>query len=309
MLSQLNTPVTFMVFNRPDVTRLVFNEIKKAKPKKLFIIADGPRKHIQGEEEKCKEVRSIVTDVDWECELVTNFADSNMGCRSRIASGIDWVFEHTEESIFLEDDCLPHQSFFQFTSELLQHYRNDERVMFISGNNFQFNRKPSPYSYYFSAYNHVWGWAAWKRTWKHYDISIKKLPEIKENHLLHSVLRNDKIVEYFEKQFDLVYQGKLDTWDYQLLFACWINNGLTILPSKNLVTNIGFGTGAAHTFNSKDESSNITLKEMNFPLVHPPYVMRDFDNDRYEEENHLVYSFEAKVKRKLRKLIFPFKVV
>jgi len=304
---ELNTPVTFMVFNRPELTKLVFEEIRKAKPKKLFVIADGPRKDKKEDAEKCLAVRSIVMNVDWDCELKVNFADNNMGCRDRISSGIDWVFCQTEESIFLEDDCLPGEGFFQFAEELLVHYRNDERVMFISGNNFQFNRKLSPYSYYFSSYNHVWGWATWKRAWDKYDISMKYWPEVKENNLLRYWIKNESVVSFFEKQFDLVYHGKIDTWDYQLLFACWLNSGLTILPSVNLVANIGFGDDASHTADSADESSNIAIEEMNFPLVHPPYVMRDIDNDVFEEENHLAYSFEAKVKRKLKKLILPFK--
>lgn len=152
---RLTTPVAFLVFNRPDTTIRVFEEIRRARPPKLLVVADGARADRPGEAEKCAQVRAIVEQVDWECGVLKNYADDNMGCKRRISSGLDWVFANVEEAIILEDDCLPHPSFFRFCEELLRRYRDDERVMMISGDNFQFGKKRTDYSYYFSKYPHI----------------------------------------------------------------------------------------------------------------------------------------------------------
>ncbi|MEN2383889.1 MAG: hypothetical protein KA716_33360 [Gloeotrichia echinulata DEX184] len=152
----LSTPIGFFIFNRPDLTAQVFEAIRQTKPHKLLVVADGPR--FPEEEEKCLKTREVIKSVDWDCEVLTNFSEINLGCKYRVYSGLDWVFSQVEEAIILEDDCLPTPSFFYFCQTLLQRYRDDERVMHISGNNFQFGQSRTPYSYYFSKYNHIWGW-------------------------------------------------------------------------------------------------------------------------------------------------------
>ena len=164
-MPNLKTPVAFIIFNRPSLTQIVFNTIRQAKPKQLFVIADGAR--FPEEKEKCQQARDIIRQVDWDCEVLANYSDVNLGCGKRISSGISWVFEHVEAAIILEDDCLPHLSFFRYCENLLDYYRDDERVMAIGGDNFQDGNKKTPYSYYFSKYPHVWGWATWRRAWKH----------------------------------------------------------------------------------------------------------------------------------------------
>src|SRR5512139_3287315 len=166
---QLKTPVAFIIFNRPDTAERVFAEIAKARPPKLLVVADGPRANRSGEAEKCAATRAIIDRVDWDCEVLTNFSDTNLGCKNRVSSGIDWVFEQVPEAIILEDDCLPHPTFFRFCEELLERYRDDERIGMISGDNFQLGQKRTDASYYFSRYNHIWGWASWRRAWRHYD--------------------------------------------------------------------------------------------------------------------------------------------
>src|SRR4030042_6453503 len=153
---KLTTPVLFLIFNRPDTTEKVFDEIRKAKPKKLFVAADGPRQDKQGEKEKVGRARQIVIDgIDWDCEIKTLFRDKNLGCKVAVSSAINWFFENEEMGIILEDDCLPHQSFFRFCGELLEKYKDDERIMVISGENLLFGRKRTNYSYYFSRYYHI----------------------------------------------------------------------------------------------------------------------------------------------------------
>ena len=180
---QLTTPVAFLIFNRPDTTARVFEAIRQAKPPKLLVVADGPRPDRPDDVEKCKAARAIIDRVDWACEVLTNYSDLNLGCGKRPATGITWVFEQVEEAIIFEDDCLPHPSFFRFCEELLNYYRHDERIMVISGNNFQFGRNRTDDSYYFSRYNHIWGWASWRRAWEYFDYDLKLWPKIGRAHV------------------------------------------------------------------------------------------------------------------------------
>jgi hypothetical protein len=298
---KLITPVAFLIYNRPDLTKKVFEEIRKAKPPKLFIIADGPRLNKPAEKEKVAETREIIENVDWECEVVKDYSDLNLGCKKRVSSGISRVFENCDEAIFLEDDCLPHQSFFRYCQELLEYYRDDERVMMISGNNFQ-NQKIRPYSYYFSVYSHIWGWCSWKRAWQKYDENMLLWPEIKKNDFLKYWLSGNRAVRHWTEEFDKTHENKIDTWDYQFLFSCWINHGLAILPQVNLVSNIGFGSSASHTGDKKHRLSNILSEEIAFPLDHPPYIVKDLAADKYEEKEFIFYGIAGRIKRRLKNL-------
>jgi|GEM_PF-180872 len=293
---QLKTPVCLMIFNRPDTTQQVFNTIRQVKPEKLLVIADGPRPNVNGEFQKCAATRAIINQVDWDCEVLTHYSDINLGCRHRVSSGLNWVFNTVEEAIILEDDCLPDITFFRFCEELLERYRHDPRIMAISGNNFQFGQNQQEASYYFSRYNHIWGWATWRRAWKFYDLDMKLWPTIKEKQSLQDILENPEIVAYCSRIFQAAYEG-FNTWDYAWTFACWINNGLTILPHVNLVSNIGFREDATHT---KRESrfANLPRQAMGFPLRHPTVVMRNrqaddwtkkimFSSILYEDISHL----------------------
>jgi hypothetical protein len=267
--------VAFLIFNRPETTRRVFEEIAKARPGKLLVVADGPRRDRPGEQELCEKVRKIIEAVDWDCELLVNFAEENMGCARRVSSGIDWVFANVEEAIFLEDDCLPEPSFFRFCDEMLERFRNNEKVMSISGDNFQFGSRPSPFSYYFSRYVHIWGWASWRRAWKFYDVHMVVWPTLKQTGWLHDLFENKREAKYWEEVFDQAYQGKTGTWDYQWLFATWRQSGLSIIPSVNLISNIGFGAGATHTGEGGGKLAAMATQEMLFPLSNPSAVIRD----------------------------------
>jgi hypothetical protein len=282
---QLTTPVAFLIFNRPDTTARVFEAIRQAKPPQLLVVADGPRPDRADDIEKCKAARAIIEGVDWDCEVLTNYSDLNLGCKNRVSSGLDWVFSLVEEVIILEDDCLPHPSFFRFCQDLLDYYRNDERITAISGDNFQFGRKRTGYSYYFSCYNHIWGWATWRRAWQYYDVKMKLWQEIRDGNWLESILGKTQAVKYWTKIFQTYYDGKIDTWDYPWNFACWIQNGLTILPNVNLVSNIGFGEDATHTSSSKSRVANLPVKEINFPLKHPPFLLRHVEADDFTYRN------------------------
>jgi hypothetical protein len=294
---QLTTPVAFLIFNRPDTTARVFKEIARAKPPKLLVVADGPRLDRPGEAERCTAARAIIEQVDWECEVLTNYADNNMGCKRRVSSGLDWVFDTVEEAIILEDDCLPHPTFFRFCQELLERYRDDERVMHITAQNLQFGKKRTLYSYYFSRYPHCWGWASWRRAWQHYDRTMQRWNEIQQGKWLYDILGSRYAVTYWGKIFQTAYENKVDSWAYVWMFSCWIQSGLTILPNVNLVSNIGFGGEATHT---KGDSplANMPFVPMRFPLQHPPYVIRDARADDFTENK--VFSGSTKLIRRIK---------
>jgi len=297
---QLKAPVAFFVFNRPYTTEKVFEAIRQAKPTKLLVVADGPRADRPGEVEKCAAARAIIDRVDWDCEVLKNYSDVNQGCKLRVSSGLDWVFDTVEEAIILEDDCLPHSTFFRFCEELLEKYRGDERIVMISGVNFQFGRKRTSYSYYFSRYTHIWGWASWRRAWKYYDVTMKLWPTIKEGGWLQDILGNSQTGKYWGNIFQSVYDGKINTWDYQWTLACWVQGGLCILPNTNLVSNIGFGHNSTHT-TGESKFSNMQTEPVNYPLVHPPFILRDERADIFTEKNH--YNINSLSKRVLNRLV------
>jgi hypothetical protein len=273
--SAVKTPVALMIFNRPAVTERVFQEIARARPSKLFVIADGPRPEKVGEAEKCAAARAIVDQVDWECDVLKHYSDVNLGVGLRPASGIRWVFEEVEEAIILEDDCVPHPTFFRYCDELLEKYRDDKRIMHISGDNWHFGQKQ--FSYFFSCYCYSCGWASWRRAFQYYDPDIKLWPTLRDTSWLLDILGDPRAVEFWKSKFDLIQTTGIQKngWDWPWLFACWAHRGLSILPGTNLISNIGFGKDATHTKWKGDERANIPLGEMMFPLNHPPYMARD----------------------------------
>jgi len=214
------------------------------------------------------------------------------------------LFETVEEAVILEDDCLPHPTFFRFCQQLLARYREDERVMAISGDNFQFGRKRTEHSYYFSRYPHCWGWATWRRAWKHYDGEMYLWPTIKQNHWLHDILEDQRAVSYWTSILDDTYAGKINTWNYAWTFSCWTQSGLTILPNVNLVSNIGFGPQATHT-RGTSQQAEMEVRPMAFPLLHPPCMIRDSEADHrtqraLQEQSRLTARIRRKALTTLR---------
>lgn len=271
----VDAPVLFMFFNRPDTTKKVFEEIRKARPRKLFLASDGPRN--DAEKKKVQDLREyILKNINWKCDVKKLFRERNLGCKLAVSQAITWFFRNVESGIILEDDCLPNSSFFTFCEELLKKYKNDERIMMITGTNY-FTKVNIPESYLFSRHPNIWGWATWGRAWDKYDIDIKAWDSIKKKKYLDYLLRDKFATKYYEINFDYMRQKFVDTWDYQWVFACLFNNGLCITPKVNLISNIG-ATGA-HA--SKKTSINF-LKTYELPkkLIHPDYV---FANRYYDE--------------------------
>jgi len=279
-MTNLNTPVLFLIFNRPETTELVFERIREAQPPRLYIASDGPRPGREGEIELCQQARGVINLVNWNCEVQTLIRDENLGCGKAVSSAIDWFFENEEYGIILEDDCLPDLSFFLYCEELLKYYLNNQEVGVISGNQFV-NADRLKTSYYFSNYPHIWGWATWRRVWNNYDFKMKDWPLVKQTQLLLEKTGSVFYADKWQSIFDRVYNGIIDTWDYQLVHMLWVNNQLCITPKINLVTNIGFSQNATHTMNPKDsEKFLVEAGYLALPLSHPKKLRQNFLMDK-----------------------------
>lgn len=261
MMSLFNTPVLFLVFNRPDTTTLVFEQIRAVKPKYLFVAADGPRLHKEGEAELCQQVREIAITIDWDCELKTLFREQNLGCGKAVSEAINWFFKEVEEGIILEDDCLPDQSFFHFASTMLQRYKANNRIMHIAGVNFQNGEIRGDGDYYFSKYPHVWGWATWRRAWSKYDYNLLGLQKFQWQFFRNYIFNSNEEKAFWLNTWRYMQEGKIDTWDYQWVFTVMSNRGYCIIPNQNLISNIGFGSDATHTV-EESPFSNIAVSTL-----------------------------------------------
>lgn len=298
---KVTSAVALLIFNRPDTTARVFEAIAKAKPSKLLVVADGPRPDRLGEADKCAQTRAIIDNVDWDCEVITNFSAINLGCKKRVASGLDWIFEQVEEAIILEDDCLPEHSFFRFSDEMLERYRLNERVGMVSGGNLQFGQSRGNASYYFSRYTHIWGWATWRRAWKHYDRDMALWPSFRDEGWIDRVFASQGEREYWKNSFQWVHDGKLDTWDCSWTFAAITHGMLQIVPNVNLISNIGFGPEATHT-HVVGIHANMPVQPIVFPIKHPKFVLADEEADRYISSNQIAPSFVMRQIRRLRRI-------
>ncbi len=269
----LTPPVALILSPRLDTVQRVLAAIKAARPQRLYVVADAgwSPETVDG----FARVKELIQAIDW-CEVKKNYATENMGAKMRLASGISWIFEHEECAIILEHDCWPHPSFFQYCEELLERYKDDERVMHIGGSNF-FKALGSHFktqdSYFFTNVPHIWGWATWRRAWKFYDVHIAKWPTARSRRMLYDVFRDDAVAYRWENRLQEYYEGRIESWDGQWTFAILSQGGLSINPRVNLVSNIGFGPQALSCRDADSPLANVPLEPMGFPLVHPPFLI------------------------------------
>ena len=303
---QLETAVVFLVFNRPALTRAVFERIAQVRPKRLLVVADGPRMERPEEERLCEEVRRIATAVDWDCRVQTNFAPTNLGCRRRVISGLDWAFEQVDEAIILEDDILPDLTFFPFCEEMLERFRGDDRIAMITGFNITADQAQAPYSYYFSQLTHIWGWATWREAWKHYDERLSSWPELRQSGMLRDFFSKRTAVRYWTSVLEGMFQGTgPNTWDYQWMYTNLMRGSLSVSPQVNLVQNLGFGSDATHSKNSKS-APKVPVGSLHFPLQHPPAMIaaRSLDElDQRISEWHTP-ALPVRAVRKANRILF-----
>jgi len=295
MTYQTQSPVLFIIFNRSDTAIQVLAEIKKARPARLYITADGPRPNRPGEDVACAQTKeAIIAAIDWECEVKTLFREQNAGPKEAISSAISWFFENETEGIILEHDCLPDNSFFRFCDVLLTKYRLDTRIWLISGSNLA-RKKFGNASYFFSRLTNGWGFATWKRSWNYYNKDLTQYEESEVRHHLENIFDESLIIDSWEQIFKYMKAGKIDTWDYQATFAHLFNNCLNIMPNSNLVSNIGFGEKAENT---KDENSffaNIPLEPIS-EIIHPKYILAE------KEADNIILNEEFNIRERRRKL-------
>jgi hypothetical protein len=298
------TPILFLIFNREDTTRQVFEAIRQQKPKYLFVAADGARKNRPGEAKICQRVRNIATQIDWDCELKTLFRNENLGCKMAVSSAITWFFDNVEQGIILEDDCLPDPSFFPYCEELLVRYKDDERIGHISGNNYLPGIVTGGLSYDFCFVAHIWGWATWRRVWKNYDVNFPFWEAQKEKR---PFLFYNKMEEIYFSSFIpdvLKYKNGINTWDTQYYFGLRLQNQLAIYPAINMVTNIGIGNvNATHTSKEKNKLI-LPMSSISFPLKHPEYVLR---NKKLEDQTikRIFFSWKRLARYFIKKISAP----
>lgn len=283
-----DTPILFLIFNRPDTTALVFEQIKRVQPKHLFIAADGPRDNRPGEADLCKASRDILLKgIDWDCEVKTLFRDENLGCKKAVAGAINWFFKNVAQGIILEDDCLPDQSFFQYCEQLLERHKDDEHIISIGGTNLGYKFKNKD-SYAYSRFMNMWGWATWRRAAQlvDYDMKSWKRKQFKSLFLQktiqsHYFSLDINWINYWKNHFNLTSSGTINTWDYQWIFTQIQHNKMAIFPSFNLIKNIGFTEHATHTVYPDHPIAQLSLQSIQFPLIHPQKKAVELD---YEEE-------------------------
>jgi hypothetical protein len=276
------SPVAYVVFNRPQHVGETFAAIRKYRPSQLFIIADGPRATHPTDVERCSEVRRIVSDIDWPCSVFQNYSSNNLGTGRRVATGLDWVFSKVDQAIVLEDDCLASPEFFVFCEALLKRYLHCDKVWSINGNSYQTGCHRGDGSYFFTKYPDPWGWATWRRAWRHFKFDLPFLKDWQRSSdwLTSFPTRSER--RFFRKAFRAAATRKVDTWDYQWI-ACVIHGGgLCAVPNGNLVRNIGFNDATR----TKNVSWHYEFQPMG-PLIHPPEVAANKEAERYVQETYL----------------------
>ncbi|MEM6802273.1 MAG: nucleotide-diphospho-sugar transferase [Bacteroidota bacterium] len=292
------SPILLVLFNRADKAQKLLSHIKQVAPPQLFIAVDGPREGNEQDKVGIEANRKLLDFIDWDCEVKTLFQEKNLGVGKGPATAISWFFDHVESGIILEDDCMPNLSFFKFCDELLERYKDDTRVMQISGTNFLKGwKREEEYSYYFSEVGSCWGWASWARAWKHYDFYAKSIPEMvkkgytKEfffSHILERIANDPNLDK--------------DAWDFQWDYAKFLQSGLSIVPNTNTVLNIGLGDDSTHSFDS--EKYHFENNEpLEFPLKHPPFVIKDVVSDQRYFKEFWQKSRAHRLKQKIKKVL------
>jgi hypothetical protein len=307
-MSQLQTPVLLLIFNRPDFTQKTFDEIKKAQPKQLFVAADGQRKNNTLDAEQCPKTRAIIEQIDWPCDVKTLFRNKNLGCGKAVSSAIDWFFEQVEAGIILEDDCLPNTDFFYFCQEMLARYKNDTRIFHVNGCNFQKEQPLKDYSYCFYNFPHIWGWATWKRAWQHYDFEMKSFKNFERNKIIKDLFHEEPFQDHWFYFFKSMHEKKYNTWDFQWVYTVFMQNGLCVSPEKNLITNLGGPT--------KNNPCYIPREQMDVENIkHPPFIVNCKTKNFWtmtklwhiKSKYNILHKLKELVRKKL-KTYFPFLV-
>lgn len=303
-------PIVLIIFNRPKETREVFARIRDWAPTNLYVIADAPRKGSTQDEARCQSARAVIdNEVDWPCQLIKLYADENMGCGRRIVSGLNSVFENEDCAIILEDDCVPDPSFFPFTAELLERYEQTPQIMQICGSTWDLGSlaQNTDDAYFFSRFPLCWGWATWRRAWKHMQWDAPDWPHDRDNDDFFASFHNKSEKRRMKKHWDALFLEGKNSWAYRWHYAIHKQEGLSIVPVKNLVVNIGCGLDGTHTQAGQISAHSYAHETQTFPLTHPKEIeVNELYDAHYEALNAAFYAprmnFSEYIKAPLRKL-------
>lgn len=280
MTEPLETPVVMVVFNRPELTRRVFARVREARPKRLFVIADGPRTHVPDDQDRCAQTRAVFDGIDWDCRLETEYSECNLGCAERIQSGLSRVFEAVPEAIVIEDDILPHPTFFPYCAELLARYRDEPKVHAILGTKLPCEPRTSPYSYRFSRLFFCWGWAGFARAWKTVDKALAAYPGLRAENWFASNACSERERLFYEDGCAAAHARRIVHWDWAVIFSAYVRGELFAVPDRNLISNIGWGPEGTQLKTANHILADLPSHAMRFPLRHPPEIAADADSDR-----------------------------
>lgn len=274
--------------------------LQQVKPAQIFVACDGPRSGDQSLAEACRKTRQVIEKgITWPCDVQRFYRNEQRGCRRGVGEAINWFFSHVESGIIIEDDVLPGLSFFPYCAELLQRYRDDSRVGMISGCAIHNEPPRDGSSYHFSRFCHVWGWASWRRAWLGYDSEMLSWPEIKRLGWLGD-LGGKRFARYWSYQFDRVWRGECDTWDYIWMLSCWQQGQSCIVPAVNLVDNLGFNDPRA-THTAFDLSPLSCATQIDLPLRHPTHYFVDARMDRIDLLFYYAPSLHRRFLRRLKR--------
>ena len=306
----IKTPVVLICFNRPILTKKVFKQIKKKiikkkkkkKPSKLFIIMDGPRHKYSEDLKNIKKVKKIFREINWKCKVYKDYAKENLGLKRRVVTGLNWVFKKVDKAIILEDDCYPTDNFFTFCESMLNFYKDNKKVLAITGNNFQ-TAPIDNKSYYFSKYSHIWGWATWRSTWDLFNDEEKYIRKFLNSK---KFKRINKIVDeqnYWKSMYYQIKRGSLKSWAFYFLINIWKKDGLTVTPNKNLIINLGINNISSSNKNDPNLKINLSKTDIKFPLTHPKIIKVNETADNKVFYSIYKKNIQTRMKNKIKKMI------
>jgi hypothetical protein len=252
MTSSGDAPVALFVFNRPQCTERAMDVLREVRPSTLLVVADGPREAHPDDPTRCDAVRRIATAIDWPCEILTEWSDQNLGCDTRLQSGLDWVFSHVDRAIIVEDDIIAHPSFFRWCSGLLALYADDDDISMISGRNPLGTWGPPGAHHLIARRGSIHGWATWRRSWSGTDHSLDIASDPDLPNRIAALDLHPLVAQYLASLAHLAATGTLAAWDTRWDAAHLLAGRWVAASPVNLVQNIGFGGDATRTTDADD---------------------------------------------------------
>lgn len=295
MEQAFTTPVLIITYKRLETTAKVLESLRAIRPTHIYVANNAPNPADPADVAKVQAVRDLFDKgVDWPCKIIKLYRTEHLSAKLSISGAISWFFSEVEEGIVLEDDCACDPSFFTLAQDCLDKYRNDERIWHISASNFQFGQRYGDASYYYSCFNHIWGWAGWRRAWQHFDLELKAVPRAQHILNLKQLFERKEDRTYWLAIYDYIKSGNLDTWDYHWQFMLWHHRGLAVIPQANLVQNLGFGADATNSVDPNLALAHLPVEALTLPLVHPADVVPNAEADRRTADDFFGISKSAK---------------